>query len=945
MKILLMLVFTWMASPIFQVNAQVYKEAADSASDLLATGEYEKALNGFKQIIKKTGRVNFDRDYAEYFEQMGYLCYWMNEIDDAAYYYKKSLKHQIQNNGHTEDIQRSLIGLGEVYLMQGNFQEALRLFLQADLLPEGSSKGSVSKAEIKLRIGRIYYTFGDYQKALKYLLLAHQLAKIRTGDKPVIDVYILISIGEEYFSVHEYAKSIAYFRQALQSEFFVEEHRPYCESMLADAFEKSGQEDSSSFYVKKLLKAKSGMTADCYQVCARYFYKRGDWDQSYRYYKLGMNLTLSQLGFLHPDNASSYYYLGSYWNKRNQPDSAISNLNKALAALGIDPASATAKNSLLFHTPYVRHLMPVLSERARAFYLKALQSPDSLLSYLKKSIDEYETVVNFIRRTYSNFQSDDSRIFLSETESSVYVSAIKTSLALYRETHDKSALEKAFYFAEQSKAGALMSTFRQRDAFDLAGVPFVFKGAEASLNSAIYQTEQQLLSANNVNTSQNVKLRDRLIELYKWKTQLNRAIILNYPAYERLGWTGHTPGLRQVQESLDANTAFVEYVCDSTQLYIFAVNDHSYQLKEVAIDSSFFGKLKEYRKQLSHAVYYTSRTEYLDFLMLSHDLWTSLIGPCEQILKGKSRLMVAQDARLAGISFDALIAGMPDTSAIREIDFRSPDYLIRHFAVSYCYSAMWLFSAETEQGDRSNKALMAFAPVYNEGDQGNYTPIDSALKEAKTIAEKWKGSLFSGADATKEKFLEVEQNAQILHLAMHSASNEEEPLASKLIFSGSDSSLTGLSAGDIYSINVPADLVVLNSCNSGYGKSIQGEGMMSLARAFIYAGSKSVIMTMWPVQDASGARIMENFYDRLAEGKPTDVALREAKLYFLDHAGSIQTHPCYWAPYSLTGRSTTIRIGASQGDFFLNTGILAGILILSLILYMPRIFLRHQHNP
>lgn len=104
-----------------------------------------------------------------------------------------------------------------------------------------------------------------------------------------------------------------------------------------------------------------------------------------------------------------------------------------------------------------------------------------------------------------------------------------------------------------------------------------------------------------------------------------------------------------------------------------------------------------------------------------------------------------------------------------------------------------------------------------------------------------------------------------------------------------------------------AQLVVLSACNNGMGKIHKSEGVMSLARGFLYTGVHSIVMTLWSVDDQSSAELMSSFYGYLKDGKPKDEALRSAKLDYLANTKNPgKLHPRYWAGYVLIGDNSAI---------------------------------------
>jgi LPXTG-motif cell wall-anchored protein len=126
-----------------------------------------------------------------------------------------------------------------------------------------------------------------------------------------------------------------------------------------------------------------------------------------------------------------------------------------------------------------------------------------------------------------------------------------------------------------------------------------------------------------------------------------------------------------------------------------------------------------------------------------------------------------------------------------------------------------------------------------------------------------------------------------------------------------------LRAYEIAQLDLNADLVVLSACETGYGKFQQGEGVMSLAHSFAYAGASSVLMSLWQVNDLSTTAIMKDYYSNLACLKTKEKALQEAKLDYLEaQEGSILSHPAFWAAFVQTGDTAPMELVAKTGKTF-----------------------------
>ena len=137
------------------------------------------------------------------------------------------------------------------------------------------------------------------------------------------------------------------------------------------------------------------------------------------------------------------------------------------------------------------------------------------------------------------------------------------------------------------------------------------------------------------------------------------------------------------------------------------------------------------------------------------------------------------------------------------------------------------------------------------------------------------------------------------------------PMHSRLLFTQIDE-IDGedgdLHSWELYNMHLNARLAVLSACNTGFGKLNRGEGVMSLGRAFAYAGCPSVILSLWPAQDAVTADIMSDFYTNLVNSVPIDQSLRKAKLNYLENSNDIFSHPFYWAGFVAQGDTSPLWI-------------------------------------
>ena len=181
-------------------------------------------------------------------------------------------------------------------------------------------------------------------------------------------------------------------------------------------------------------------------------------------------------------------------------------------------------------------------------------------------------------------------------------------------------------------------------------------------------------------------------------------------------------------------------------------------------------------------------------------------------------------------------------------------------------------------------------------------------KEVTDILKILSGKIFLYDQASEEKFKTLASQANIIHLATHAVIDDETPLYSKFLFSHPNKTADDglLHTYEIYNTDLNANLAVLSACNTGTGKLVNGEGIMSLARSFMYAGCPNVVVSLWQIDDKSTASIMNNFYKEIKRGADKDAALRNAKLEYLKNADEVKSNPFYWAGFVLIGNSDPV---------------------------------------
>ena len=250
-------------------------------------------------------------------------------------------------------------------------------------------------------------------------------------------------------------------------------------------------------------------------------------------------------------------------------------------------------------------------------------------------------------------------------------------------------------------------------------------------------------------------------------------------------------------------------------------------------------------------------------------------------MRGKELLIIPHDV-LHYLPFQALLSSQSK-------------YLIQDYPVYYLSSASLMqFTREKRRASRDDdKALVMGNPSL--GDEAY--DLRFAEREAREVAKIYpQSAVYLRAEATKAKTISLSPKYEILHFAVHGELKEDDPLGSALLLAVDGKEDGKLKVSEIFSLNLKADAVVLSACETALGKISNGDEIIGLTRAFIYAGTPSVIATLWKVNDRASYELMSAFYSSRKTMKKSE-ALRQAQLKTMKEF----PQPFYWAAYALTG--------------------------------------------
>ncbi len=842
--------------------------------------------------------------------------------------------------------------LGRIYLMKGDYENALNYTKKA-LENESSfyDENHPEIAEKYLFIGGIYFEIGEFDMALEYFQKSLNTDIEIFGENNIELVPVFSNIAAVYLIKKEYLKSVEYFRKCLiiNSSWKIDNAIEITSDYLniAMAYYEMKELDSSLFYLKKSLQITSIDTGVLNSVVIEnycnigYLYSRsGNMKEAIHYIDKALKTSEKLYSQKHPYRAYVLNAIGDYYLTNHEYDSALNYLQKALVANAKDFNDTSVYSNPTLNNILSRpYLIITLAKKGQALNKRYLENT-GLQQDLFNSLACYELVCRLINDMKIGYRIEESKLYLSINTKQYFDEAMNVVFE-FENNNSINNHSKIFEFIERGKSISIYSRFNELKATRFSGIPDSLINLEKELQQREEFCKMEIYKEENNNVTSNSE-RVKYLENMHFNTSRKLDSLISffetsYPVYYDLKYANNTANISDIQKTLDGRTVLLDYFLGDTSLFIAAVADSSFNVYKIDIGNSFRAKVENYFSDIK-----TAETD--SFLIESQMLYNYLIKPVRQDIAGKNHLIIIPDDCLYYIPFETLIDTATAIDLKDEIYSRA-NYLIKDFAITYHHSAtLWYQSILKAQIQplEANRKFAGFAPVFDRKaangtilarnipvidtsgnsqifrsvsrDMKHFNPLPYSEKEVVSIAglfekKHQKAVVYLYQDASETNFKDNAGGYTYVHISSHGFSNDNIPALSGIAFSQPAMIADSLSeytedgvlyAGETYSLNLNADLLVLSSCESGLGKLIKGEGLMALSRGFLYSGTPNIVFSLWKVLDKPTKDLMVEFYAGFLEGKSYSEALREAKLTLI--ADRNISHPHFWSGFLLIGR-------------------------------------------
>jgi CHAT domain-containing protein/Tfp pilus assembly protein PilF len=805
---------------------------------------------------------------------------------------RRALELRTKRDPQGLGVATSLNNLGALMNDRGDLQAAEDLFRRALALRRARAPVGLAFAKLLNNLSVVAADRGDLAGAESLLREALALKEAQAPDSPEV-AYSLVNLSYAAYRREDLANAETLLKRALA----LSEKNPRAVdtslilSNLGDVRKAAGDLAGAEDAVRRALAVQREHEANGLEIApllvtlAEITEERGDLAGAEELHRQGLALRES----LAPDGADlahSLHELGKVELARGNVTGALEHQTRALAIW----------ERLAPHSLYEAKALHALGQVHRA----AGRADEARTSFCR-AIDALEG------QTARLGGSEDARLSFGAKYGPYYHECLRALV-------DAGQAAEALHVLERSRARSLLALLAERDLVFASDAPPEIEAARKALDAEYDRTQAALHELRPAESADEIeRLRAALHELQVRREENVARLRQGSP---RLASLRHPVplDLEGIERSLDPGTVWLAYSVGAQETLLFVVEPAGGRglsvFRRPVDEATLRARVKAFRSLIDR------REDTSALRAPARELYDLLLAPAAASLARARRLVISPDGPLHTLPFAALATPR--------------GYLVEgpplHLAVSATVYAE-LKKDRREARAAVSGSLTAFGdPVYpprpdtaaarapGGAERGiastrdlAFGPLPGSRREVEQIARLYGtgARTYLGAEATEEHAKGVGREARYLHFACHALIDERFPLDSALALSPPASPAPGrdnglLQAWEIFEgVRIDADLVTLSACRTGLGAERGGEGLVGLARAFQYAGARTVVASLWGVGDESTADLMTAFYRALRAGASKDEALREAQRRVLHTAAT--AHPFHWAAFELNG--------------------------------------------
>ncbi len=919
---------------------------------LMKIGKLDEALDRHSTSLQIKIAANSDSiSLARSYLQIGHTYLYKNNETPAYENLQQALKYSKNSKPSHIVLARTYRHLGNYYYGLMDYNLSLEYNLKAvEILKNVCSDKDILFATTYGNIAELYAKMGNLDNAKAYSEKSLQVSILNKANQSIAlsltNLALLYEKNTKYKKALEtYKKALDYFIIIFPSKDHVRIANTY--QYLGNVYLKLGNNKEAKKEFEKALMIRENdylkgngnylYLIELYNGLGKVHEQQKDFNKSLELYQkafeIGQNKTLKI-------SSNPLFQIATYNNiaraKLNLQEhtSAIKDVSNAI---DINTSNGESNyNNLQLLDSYIIQLQ----------IMRSLWLSRSDQSYLDRCYNILSTCDSLIYSIRIGYKDEFDRISFNQKAHQYFEIGIDVLFQLYTQTNKAEYINDAFSLMERSRANSLYLGIQENEALKYGTIPDSVIIFEKQLKQNIASIEKNVyhkytLQGNNELT----ELQNKLFNLKSQYRLFIQNLEAEHPKYFELKYESQKYEARDIQNNLNNFEAIISYLVTEKSIFSINMTKDNLKLFKIKKPENWQLLISKFRDLISNTQNIGNELNYnenLDsFILSSTQLYNTLMEPHLGITQKKiSKLYIIPDEKLCFLPFEILI---PEEQ-IQKKDYKKLPYLIKDYTIGYSYSARIFGSQEKNESQKSTKPYGGFAPSYTVNNNliiisdnidsenriaSNLKNLPAIQNEIQYNAKILNGDFFISEYGSKEAFIANAHKYQILHLGMHAIVNNDNPLRSTLIFGNQKNKPYDnlLDIGDIYNLNISADLTILSACNTAYGRLYKGEGPISLNRAFRYAGCPNMITSLWQVPDIQTAQITSTFLKELKSGSLKEESLRNAKLSYLEDCPISKAHPIYWAGFISSGNNKPIKMQTDSNRMYIMSPLFLFILI------------------
>jgi len=892
-------------------------------------GNHQEALAHFHTSTQVAEKVDLrgrnEENYAADYLKTGELNEKLSKFDEAIAVYSKILnnKDSILLGDTKKEIELNY-RIGRVYFKRKQYEAALSFLKDAQKAIKTSSINAERLPHINMMIATIYLDSRRYLPAIRANTQA--LAywnKEKTSKEALPHLFdAQMHQGELYQKIEAQNGGVNWYQQTV-----AEEEKDWSSLLKSKAIQPINPLVNTTKKVdynlsllhyeqaKALIGAfpksqQQPLTIQNLMAKGALFFEANDYKRAKEHYQRALDLMQPIYAAKHPLVAEASRMLGECYLAEKFYQQALGFMDKAINAT-MTAGSEISDGQIpdLTQTKFPFELLNAISSKGVALHgLNAQRTEKDLI----KVLDNYDAAINLLHQLRKTHRNEGAKYRLSSITHKFCQQAVVTCNTLYQLTNKTEYLRLAFRYAETSKSAILLESIRDLKARKMAGIPQEKLQEENRLKVDIAYLKSEIFyelnQGENADEQRLLQLEKEMHDKRQAHDQLLQQLETTYPTYYAMKYDYALTTLEDLQKQLDPNEAFLEYVATDSFVFVLAITQKEVFNNYHALKAPLSVLVTKFRSGVT-------RIKEASYINYGYQIFEAVLG--NQLLDqlADKRLIIAPDAQLSYIPYGILPTQNISGQIKGDKVYEQAKFLIQIHPITYNYSAQ-LYLLNQTRPTTNKTAISTWAPTFGKvaailrekGIEEEIQELPGAAVEAENIAKIFDTQSLMGAAASEHQFKQLAGNYDVLHIATHGLLNDKAPLFSSLLLSPEKEEDGLLHTYELFNMEIDAQMAVLSACNTGMGKLSKGEGVVSIARGFAYAGVPNVVMSAWSVSDETTKFIMHHFYQQLQKGQTKDIAMQQAKLTYLnnyDKATKLKA-PFYWGAFMVSGNSAPI---------------------------------------